>query len=506
MINFYQVHKLYIWILLSITLTPYFIFYNHNFQQLILFNTLQALFILSTLFLLTLVATYIFEKIFPKFITLFFIFLIMSVGAALNFEFLYTNLIVEGISQLIVSINAKLIFVLIYFLSIIVVIALVRFEIFKVFFLFFFLSGLFLPISQLIFKAINDRPTEIRNVEVNLKNHSTKKIYTSGENVYFILLDGYASEKTFNRMSYNNSDFYNYLYKKEFIRLGENSSYNLTYMALASIFNLTYPVIEGDPRYTNRSSFYPNILSHENAPLLIQQLGNLGYEFIFSGNSWSGCDPRHMSCLKHLSYRFLNRESSVLFSKTFFGRYLYLIVDHDYDAMSILFDNFANIVNEETSEFYFLHHFSPHPPYLSDDCKTPLGMSLIAWEPVENYLKTVECVNKKTMKLISTISANDPSGIIVIQSDHGPMTRMHWLNDIDQSKDVHLKNRIGIINFIKAPKACHKWLRSNIGPINTVRFVLGCISRKEPEYIEDKTYIGVYEGEDFGTVKEYILN
>ena len=125
MINFYQVHKLYIWILLSITLAPYFIFYNHNFQQLILFNTLQALFILSTLFLLTLVATYIFEKIFPKFITLFFIFLIMSVGAALNFEFLYTNLIVEGISQLIVSINAKLIFVLIYFLSIIVVIALV---------------------------------------------------------------------------------------------------------------------------------------------------------------------------------------------------------------------------------------------------------------------------------------------------------------------------------------------------------------------------------------------
>ena len=55
-------------------------------------------------------------------------------------------------------------------------------------------------------------------------------------------------------------------------------------MAIASIFNLTYPVVEGDPKFTNRLSFYPNMLSHETAPLLIQQLKYLGYDFVFSGN------------------------------------------------------------------------------------------------------------------------------------------------------------------------------------------------------------------------------
>ena len=67
-----------------------------------------------------------------------------------------------------------------------------------------------------------------------------------------------------------------------------------------------------------------------------------------------------------------------------------------------------------------------------------------------------------------------------------------------------MKNRIGIINSVKAPEECRQWLKPNIGPVNTVRFVLGCLKRKEPEYIEDKTYIAVYEGEDFGIVKEYL--
>ena len=467
-------------------------------------DTLQILFILTSLFLLTLTAIYISGKLFPNLINFFFISLIVGIGAALNFEFFYTDLIVEKVAPLLPILNAKLILVLACPLAILVAMACFRFEIFKIFFLFFFLSGWCLPGVQIVVKAFNDNPTEVRFVEADLKIDSDKNIFSSKENVYFILLDGYASEKTFKRLSYNNRIFYDYLDQEDFVRLGENGSYNVTYMAIASIFNLTYPVVEGDPKFTNRLSFYPNMLSHETAPLLIQQLKYLGYDFVFSGNSWSGCDPKHVKCLKYTSHRFLSRESSVLLSKTIFGRYLYLLVDHDHDAISILVENFSNFVKDENSKFYFLHHFSPHPPYLSDDCQTPMGMSLMAWEPARDYIKTVGCVNEKAMKLISTISTHDPSGIIVIQSDHGPVTRPNWLNPIYQSEDAHMKNRIGIINSVKAPEECRQWLKPNIGPVNTVRFVLGCLKRKEPEYIEDKTYIAVYEGEDFGIVKEYL--
>ena len=110
------------------------------------------------------------------------------------------------------------------------------------------------------------------------------------------------------------------------------------------------------------------------------------------------------------------------------------------------------------------------------------------------------------MKLISTISTHDPSGIIVVQSDHGPATRMNGVDLSYHHEDMSMKNRIGIINSVKVPKECHQWLKSSLGPINTIRFVLSCLERKEPQYVEEKTYITAYKGEDFGIVKEYVSN
>ena len=506
MIRFYEVYKLHIWVLFSIFITPYIIFYNHNFEQLIFIDTLQALSLLTSLFLFTLCAIYLSGKFFPNLINFFFISSIVGVGIALNFEFFYTNLIVEKVSPMIWILNPKLVLVLAYPLGILLAMAFFRFEILKIFLFFFFISGWLLPGVQIVTKALNNNLTELRFEESDLKIDSNNNIFSSKENVYFILLDGYASEETFERLSFNNDILYDYLDEESFIRLGENGSYNVTYLALASIFNLTYPVVEGDPKFTNRLGFFPNMLSNEIAPTLIQQLKHLGYDFVFSGNSWSGCDPKRVTCLKYITHGFLNHESSVLLSKTIFGRYLYLIADRDHDAMSILIKNFNSIAKDKNSKFYFLHHFSPHPPYLSEDCQTLQSRSLIAWEPPKDYIKTVECVNEKAMKLISTISNHDPSGIIVVQSDHGPVTRMNWLDLSYQHEDVSMKNRIGIINYVKAPEECHKWLKSSIGPINTIRFVLSCLQRKEPKYVEEKTYITVYKGEEFGIVKEYVSN
>ena len=138
MIRFYLVHKLYVWILFSISITPYFIFYNHNFEQLMLADTLQVFFILTSLFLLALTAIYILGKLFPNLINFFFISLIVGIGAALNFEFFYTDLIVDKVVPLLPILNAKLILVLAYPLAILVAMACFRFEIFKIFFCFFF--------------------------------------------------------------------------------------------------------------------------------------------------------------------------------------------------------------------------------------------------------------------------------------------------------------------------------------------------------------------------------
>jgi len=106
------------------------------------------------------------------------------------------------------------------------------------------------------------------------------------------------------------------------------------------------------------------------------------------------------------------------------------------------------------------------------------------------------------MELISYLDKNDPSAIIIIQSDHGPRTiSSNLFQATDFDGDVYLDNEISILNTIKSPKKCDKWLKNNLGPINTIKFILGCLKQEEPIYLEEKTFIG--DTEDFGNIKEF---
>ena len=137
MIRFYEAFKLNIWVLFSIYITPYFIFYNHNFEQLIFIDSVQVLLLLMSLFLFTLCVIYLAGKFFPNLINFLFISIIVGVGVALNFEFFYTNLILEKVSPIIPLFNPKIVLILAYLLGILLVMMFLRFEILKIFILFF---------------------------------------------------------------------------------------------------------------------------------------------------------------------------------------------------------------------------------------------------------------------------------------------------------------------------------------------------------------------------------
>ena len=67
-----------------------------------------------------------------------------------------------------------------------------------------------------------------------------------------------------------------------------------------------------------------------------------------------------------------------------------------------------------------------------------------------------------------------------------------------------MNNRLSILNTIRSPKKCDKWLKNNLGPINATKFILGCVKQEEPTYLVEKTFIGHYENhQDFGTIKEF---
>jgi hypothetical protein len=318
--------------------------------------------------------------------------------------------------------------------------------------------------------------------------------------VYFILLDGYASESTFKSMGYDNREFYEYLDGEGFTKLSEKGAYNTTYLAIAGIFQLDYVLEEGDPKYINRRAFYPNMLRQSKPPKLIEELNYLDYKVIFSGNGSSGCYPVHIECIVQPS--FFKYATQAFLYETIFGR---LMNNFNFDAISIVNNKLeeASII-PRSSKYYFLHHSAPHPPYLSDNCLTTFGGISNGWEPPSEYLKSLNCVNNQVIEFVSNLSKYDPTAIVVIQSDHGPETNNGWINNEVSDPNIHIKNRSNIINYIKVPDYCSKWLREDMRPINTSRFILSCLKNIPPRYLQDKTFRGFYEThENYGTVQEF---
>lgn len=505
-ISFLKKYSYYITSILFISFAPYFVFYNHNFEQITFNKTIQPLIILSILVFFLFVILYFLIKIFPRYYKLIFASSIIFLIFILNFDYIFIDLIKKELS-IINRYLAVLIFLFIYLLSVFIFLRLLEIKFLKNFFLFYFIFTLFTPALELSLKSISNDETDIQNI---LKKEdfllerkgAINDISPLKENVYFILLDGYASKKTFSRMSFNNDNFYKYLEKSNFKNLGDKASYNMTYLALSSIFNLSYPVVEGDV-YNDRLDFFPFLLNNNKKPLLIKELDDLQYEFIFYGNSWSGCIFLHAKC-GNPSKNILTYESTIFFIKTAL-KFFYISNNNlQYDAISNFIKKNKTIKIQD-SKFHFFHHLSPHPPYLQDDCKTVQSRSLKGWEPLEDYLLTVNCVNTLVKELISYLDKNDPSAIIIFQSDHGPETSSSNLFEAtDFDVDVHMNNRLSILNTIRSPKKCDKWLKNNLGPINATKFILGCVKQEEPTYLVEKTFIGHYENhQDFGTIKEF---
>jgi arylsulfatase A-like enzyme len=144
----------------------------------------------------------------------------------------------------------------------------------------------------------------------------------------------------------------------------------------------------------------------------------------------------------------------------------------------------------------------PHPPEVYDrNCGAPpyAGASMLDfnWNVRKDmYIDEVVCVNAKIEHVAKAIVENDPDAIIVIQSDHGSFTSLTGRFDSATVSPTTVFEISWPINFIRAPAACRQWLYPGMSQINTMRFVLGCIQRTRPSYVEDRSYWNIAKGPD----------
>ena len=128
------------------------------------------------------------------------------------------------------------------------------------------------------FLKISFKTTNIIDSSLNTKKNKSVKY----PNIFYIIPDELTSPKILKE--YIEIDYKDSI--KKFEEKGFNvqehnySSYNASYLTLAALFKMDYPMTENSPIYKDRSEFYPTI--RRKNPELPLYLKRHGYKFIIA--------------------------------------------------------------------------------------------------------------------------------------------------------------------------------------------------------------------------------
>ncbi|MBI2721829.1 MAG: sulfatase-like hydrolase/transferase [Bacteroidetes bacterium] len=300
-------------------------------------------------------------------------------------------------------------------------------------------------------------------------------------NLYFIILDGYANQHILKEQyNYDNSEFMGFLKNKRFFIADSSiANYYSTPPSLAATLNMEYlPVLSGAQiRALVLNNKILSVLKNNGYTLYNLQSGysvTNGFSQIDSTIVINGPNEFERGILKFTIFRL----------DDLLGMIQHLRLKSQFEKLT----DVANIKNNK--KFTFVHIVAPHPPFVFNSKGEHVyndKHSDNSWEPKKNYIEQLKYVNKKVEPFISQIIKNDPSGIIILQSDHGP-----WIQSKNE-KEV-FEARSMILNAVRYPGINNSTFKKSASSVNTFRFFI-------KQYI-DSTFKLL---KDSAAGKEYIL-
>jgi hypothetical protein len=293
-------------------------------------------------------------------------------------------------------------------------------------------------------------------------------------NIYYIILDGYASTQTLETdYQFANREFLSILKSKGFMMPEQAfSNYYYTSQSLSATLNMDYL----QPGEQANANLRNNLVFHT--------LKKNGYRLysMYSGyavtSSFTDCDSIiYIDAPKEF-------EKSIL-------RYTILRLDDlvgyfAYKRLKSQFEKMHEFVKfNATPKFCFMHFVAPHPPFVFDKegkIRTRHNFAEHSWEPKEYYVDQLEYVNKQISTLIGEIVSGDPDAVIILQSDHGP-----WITA--GSKEEVFSARAGILYAMRAKGMT---LPRSSSSVNTFRYLFNGRFGCRLDTLEDK-YAGMSE-------------
>lgn len=308
-------------------------------------------------------------------------------------------------------------------------------------------------------------------------------------NVYYIVADGMVGERAYKTITGNDLDsLVKPFSEKPWVYLPDaRSNYIASASSIGSLFHLDFFRTEKtDVTEIRTDDYFPAITTRPEIPPLYQFLQDLGYEFTFSGSWYSGCREVWHECVESSHFQ-LNRESLLLIDRTLLTKLFPAIAHRKVDSITPLKERIKLGVLEKPT-FNFVHHMQPHSPwYYNSQCE---DIDVRQYSDRKLYQYSVECLFKTLNEFAQTIEEVDPSALIVVHGDHGWLMNEQALGvkETDWSANI-LDQRSEILALLKVPEYCREWLKNDLGPLNIMKFVVGCIEQKKPNYVDEKLFI-----------------
>jgi hypothetical protein len=325
--------------------------------------------------------------------------------------------------------------------------------------------------------------------------------------VYWIVLDGYPrGDILTDDFGFDNSSFYSALRDRGFFVLDHSrANFPITDYSVGTTLSLHFPVASdgrlvpiGDMRH---------LIQGDNA--VVSSFKAMGYRYVHFENGQVAalnCGLEADVCLR--GNESLDEVDLALLNITpVVDGFLALGFDiHDLlkgeDSGSVW-----GSVDDLTSKlpatdqiqrpfFLYAHIIMPHPPIRArSDCSTLVGgADLKEWNASHrsDYVNQIKCANSQTVRLLDRIEADDPTAIIILQSDHGSAFRGQFNRRLAEWNGRDIAERTSALNAMRLPADCAGNLDPSQTLINTFPAVLSCLSGVVVPHQPDRVFITQY--------------
>ena len=360
-------------------------------------------------------------------------------------------------------------------------------------------ASLMIAISLVSIASFHIRASgSLRNGEDHLVNSGDSN--KQKPDIYYFMLDGYASEWSFNTVfQYDNSAFYKDLRKREFYVVSKSrSNYPNTTLSLPSMLNMDYDqnLISGER--LSAETFNHRRLIQDNKVMTF--LKSQGYKYVHAGSWW---DPTYYNRNADININrgFMPEFVSTLYKSVALGPLDIQLFDtrkEQYNRLLYQLEELKKVPQMGEPTFVFAHFNLAPYVFREDGSFLPPeehGEQLRLENLKKNYPRQLAYLNVRMLELIDVILAkSERPPVIILQSDHGSRILSGNIGDIETADELSpedTKERLRNFTALYLPDGGSKLAYDTMSNVNTFRIVLSHYFGQNYPLLPDRSYITV---------------